>query len=100
MRVISGGQLRRKGRPTVPMPRLTYSCMRLKLVEALGVFSAHWGQDHRAKEGEPNLAAVGVAGEHKVDEGTAWVGDDVVGKVRFVGHEKHWAVGFGGDGEI
>lgn len=27
MCVISEGQLRRKGRPTVPIPRLTYSCM-------------------------------------------------------------------------
>ena len=72
----------------------------VELVETFGVFSAQWGQDHRAKEGEPNLAAVGVSGEHEIDEGAAWVGGDVVGKVRLVGHEKHWSVGFGGDCEI
>ena len=75
----------------------------LHLVEAVvafGVFLAHGGQDERAEEGKPDLAAVGVAGEHEVDERAAGVGDDGVGVVGLVGHEDDGAVGFGGDGEI
>ena len=75
----------------------------LHLVEAevaFGILLAHGREDERAEEGEADLAAVGVAGEHEVDERAAGVGDDVVGVVGLVGHEDDGAVGFGGDGEV
>jgi len=43
---------------------------------------------------------VGVACEHEVDKRAARVGDDVVGVVGLVRHEKNGAVGFGGKREI
>ena len=75
----------------------------LHLVEAVvafGILQAHWWQDKRTDKREPDLAAVGVAGQHEVDERTSGVGDDVVGVVGFVGHQNHRSVRFGGDGEI
>ena len=74
--------------------------MLVEAVEAFGVLLAHGRQDERAEEGKPDLAAVGVAGEHQVDEVAARVGDDVVGVVGFVRHEDDGAVGFGGEGEV
>ena len=61
----------------------------LHLVEAVvafGVLHAHWWQDKRTDPRESDLAAVGVAGEHEVNERTARVGDDVIGIVGFVRH--------------
>ena len=37
--------------------------------------SCPWGEDERADEGEADLAAVGVAGEHQVDERAAGMGE-------------------------
>jgi hypothetical protein len=72
----------------------------VETVEAFGVLLAHGRQDKRTQEGEPDLATVGVAGKHEVDERTAWVEDDVVGEVGFMRHEEDGAVGFDGDGQI
>lgn len=72
----------------------------VEAVVALGVLQTHGGQDERAEEGQADLAAVGVAGEHEVDQVAARMLDDVIGKVGFVCHEKDGAVGFGGNGEI
>lgn len=75
----------------------------LHLVEAvvtLGVLQTHWRQDERAQKRKSDLAAVGVAGQHKVDEMAARMFDDAVGEVGFVRHEKDGAVGFGGNGEV
>ena len=72
----------------------------VEAVEAFGVFLAHRRQDERTEEGQPDLAAVGVAGKHEVDERTARVGDDVVGIVGFVCHEDDGTVGFGGNGQV
>ena len=77
--------------------------VKLHLVEAVvafGVLHAHWWQDKGTDERDSELAAVGVAGEHEVDERAAGMSDDVVGVVGFVGHEQDGAIGFGGDGEI
>ncbi len=65
--------------------------------EAFDVLVAHFGQDDGAVEGQAHLAAVGVAGEHEVDEVSAGVVDDLVGVVGGVGHEEDGAVGVGGD---
>ncbi len=67
---------------------------------ALDVLLTHWRKDERAEEGQADLAAVGVAGEHEVDERAARMLDDGVGVVGFVSHEDDGAVGFGGDGEV
>ncbi len=40
---------------------------------AFDVLLAHGREDERAEEGEADLAAVGVAGEHEVDERAARV---------------------------
>jgi len=72
----------------------------VQAVEAFRVLLAHGGQDERAEEGQPDLSAVRVAGEHNVDERTARVGEDIVGVIGLVRHEDDRAVGFGGNGEI
>lgn len=72
----------------------------IEAVVAFGVLQTHGGQDKRAQEREPDLAAVGVAGEHEVDKVAARMLDDVIGEVGFVRHEEDGSVGFGGNGEI
>ncbi len=54
----------------------------------------------RAQPGEPDLAAVGVAGKHQVDEREARVPGEVVGEVRLVDHVDDRAVGALGDGMV
>ncbi len=58
------------------------------------------GRTRAAEEGKPDLAAVGVAGEHEIDEGAAGVSDYGVGVVRLVRHEDDGAVGFDRDSEV
>lgn len=73
----------------------------LHLVEAVvtfGILFTQRGQDERTEEGKPDLAAVGMACKHEVDERTAWVGDDFVRVVGFVCHEEDRAVRLGGNG--
>ena len=72
----------------------------VEAVEAFGVLLAHGWEDERAEEGEPDLAAVRVAGEHDVDERTARVVYDMVGEVGFVRHEENGAVGFRGNSQV
>jgi hypothetical protein len=72
----------------------------IEAVETFGVLFAHGRQDERTQERKPDLTSVGVTGEHQVDEMAARVGDDLVGEVGFVRHEKDGAVGFGGEGEV
>ncbi len=75
----------------------------LHLVEAIvapRIFFAHGRQDEGSDKGQADLAAVGVAGEHEVDEWAAGVGSDDVGVVGLVRHEDDGCVGFGGDGEV
>jgi hypothetical protein len=72
----------------------------VEAVETFGVLLAHGWEDERAEEGEPDLAAVRVAGEHDVDERTARVGYDMVGEVGFVRHEENGAVGFSGNSQV
>ena len=75
----------------------------LHLVEtedSVGVLLAHGRQDEGAEEGQVNLAAVGVAGEHEIDDGAAGVLGDNVREVGFVGHEDDRAIGAGGNGEV
>ena len=71
-----------------------------QVVKAFGVPLAHWGQDEGPEERQPDLPAMGVAGEHEVDEGTARVVENVVCEVGLVRHEDDGAIGFGGNGEI
>jgi len=68
--------------------------------EAFDVLFAHRWKDEWAEHGETDLAAVGVAGEHEVDVGEAWVLDDRVDEVRLVAHEEHRGVWHGRDGEV
>ena len=66
---------------------------------SLDVLLAHRRKDEGADDGEADLAAVGVAGEHEVDEGEAGVLDDLVDVVGLVAHEQDGGLGVGGDGE-
>ena len=68
--------------------------------EAFDVVLAHGWQDEWADIGETDLAAVGVAGEHDVDEGEAVVEDDVFNVVGLMAHEDYRCVGARGDGEV
>jgi hypothetical protein len=74
----------------------------VEVEEAFDVLLAHGWEDERAGEGESDLAAVGVAGEHDIDEGEAGMLHDMVGEVGFVAHEDAWLVDVdvGRDGEI
>lgn len=71
-----------------------------QLEEALGVPFAHRRKDEGGEEGQADLAAVGVACEHDVDERAARVLEDGVGVVGFVRHEDDGAVGLRGNGEV
>jgi len=68
--------------------------------EAFDVLLAHGGKDQRADEGKADLAAVGVTGEHEVDERKARVVNDLVHVVGLVAHEENGGAGVGGDGEV
>lgn len=68
--------------------------------EALDVFFAERRQDESADEGQADLASVGVAGEHEIDERETGMLDDGVGVVGLVGHEDDGRSGVGGDGEV
>ena len=72
----------------------------VEAIEALGILLTERRKDERTQKGEPDLAAVRVAGEHEVDEPAPRVGDDIVGVVGLVRHEDDGRVRFGGDGEI
>jgi len=60
---------------------------------AFGILQAHWRQDEWPKEGEPDLTAVRVAGEHEIDERAAGVGANLVGVVWRVRHQENGTVG-------
>ncbi len=68
--------------------------------EAFYIFFAHRWEDERADDGKANLAAVGVAGEHEVDEREAGMLHDGVDEVRLVAEEDDGRVGVGRNGEI
>ena len=75
----------------------------LHVAEAEGAFDvllAHGREDERAEDGQADLAAVGVAGEHGVDPGEAGMADDVVDEVGLVAHEDDGGAGSVGDGEV
>ena len=72
----------------------------IEVEEAFDVLLAHGGEDERANVGDADLAAVGMAGEHDVDEGEAVVEDDGFNVVGLVAHEDDGGVGTGGDGEV
>ncbi len=72
----------------------------VEVEDAVGVDPAHGGEDEWAQEGELDLASVGVAREHEVDERAAGVLGDDVGEVGLVGHKDNGAVGVGGNGEV
>ncbi len=67
---------------------------------AFDVLLAHGWQDERADDGETDLAAVRVAGEHQVDQWKTGVLDDGFDVVRLVAHEDDGGAGIGGDGEV
>jgi len=63
--------------------------------EAFHVFSAHGREDERTDDGKPDLTAVGVAGEHHVDERESGVLHNRIDEVRLVAHEEDGRVGHG-----
>ena len=71
-----------------------------ELEETFDVLLAHGGKDQGADVGKADLAAVGVAGEHEVDEREAGVKDDLVDVVRLVAHEDDGGAGVFWDGEV
>jgi hypothetical protein len=72
----------------------------VELEHAFDVLLTHGRQNERAKDGEAYLAAVGVAGEHEIDEREAGVEDDVLDVVRLVAHEDDGCAGVWRDGEV
>ena len=75
----------------------------LHLVEAEVAFyilHSHGWKHKRSDEGQADLAAVGVAGEHEVDQWRSGMKEDVVGVVGLVSHEDDRCAGGGRDGEI
>src|ERR1017187_10159680 len=72
----------------------------VEAVEACDILSASWGEDDGAEERQANLATVGVAGKHYVDQAAARVSEDVVGVVGGVAHQQDGAVRLPGDGEV
>ena len=72
----------------------------VEVEHAFDVLLAHRGEDEGAEEGEADLASVGVAGEHEVDERKAGVKHDVLGVVGLVAHEDNGGAGVGWDGKV
>lgn len=72
----------------------------VEVEDAFDVLLAHGGKDQGADDGEADLAAVGVAGEHEVDEREAGVQDDPVHVIGLMAHEEHRCMGPGGDGVV
>ncbi|MCU1252795.1 MAG: hypothetical protein JWQ49_5824 [Edaphobacter sp.] len=72
----------------------------VEAVKAFRVLLAHGREDERTEEGQPDLAAMRVAGKHEVDERTARVGEDLVGEVGLVRHEQDGTVGFSRNGQV
>ena len=68
-------------------------------VGALDVLAAARWEDQGADDGEPDLTAVGVAGEDEVDVWAAGVREHDVGVVGGVGHEEDRTARSIGDGE-
>ncbi len=69
-----------------------------KAEQAGDVLFAHRGKDQRTDQGQAHLAAVGVAGEHEVDQRKAGVLAHLVGVVGFVGHQDDRRSGVSRDG--
>jgi len=67
---------------------------------AFDVLLTHGREDEWAEDGKADLAAVGVAREHEVDEREAGVEDDVLDVVRLVAHEDDGCAGVWGDGKV
>ena len=95
-----GGAVEAKGQSYGADAAVDVELHLVEAVVALGVLFAQGRQDERAQEGEPDLASVGVAREHEVDEMAARMGDDFVGEVGFMRHQDDGAVGIGGEGEV
>ncbi len=72
----------------------------VEVEHAFDVLLAHGRKDERADDGEADLAAVGVSGEHEVDEREAGVEDDVFDVVGLVAHEDHRSAGVSGDRKV
>lgn len=64
------------------------------------VLLTHGWKDERAVEGHADLASVGVAGEHEVDEVAARMLDDGIGVVGLVDHEDDGTIGVRGNGQV
>ena len=72
---------------------------RAEQVMAFRIEPAEGRERERAKAGDADLTAVGVAGEDKIHVAAAVVGDDVVGVVGLMGHQEYGCVGISGQGE-
>ena len=72
----------------------------IEAVVPFRIFLPEWRQNERAKKWQTNLASVGVAREHEINEVTAGMGHDGVGVVGLVSHEDDRTVGLRGDCEI
>ena len=72
----------------------------VKTEHAFNVLLAHGWEDEGAEVRQADLAAVGVAGKHEVDEREAGVKDYVLDVVGLMAHEDDRGAGVGGDGEV
>ena len=72
----------------------------IEVEHALDVLLTHGREDERAEDGKSDLAAVGVSGEHEVDERKAGMLDDCFDVIRLMAHQDHGGAGVGGNGEV
>ncbi len=72
----------------------------LKLIGSLNIFFSHWRQDEGADERQADLAAMGVAGEHEINERESRVENHLFHVIRLVAHEQHRRLGIGRNGGI
>ncbi len=95
-----GGAVEAEGKANCSDASIDVELHSAELVGAFGVDAAQGREDKGAEDGEADLAAVGVAGEHEVDQGAARVGDDDVGEVGRVDHEEDGPLRVGGDAGV
>jgi len=95
-----GGTVQPKGKADGADAAIDVELHVAEVEEAFNIFLAHGRKDEGADVGQADLAAVGVAGEHDIDEREARVKDDVVDVIGLVAHEENRGAGVFWDGEV
>lgn len=95
-----GGAVEAEGEADCADASIDVELHMVEVKDAFDVLLAHGGEDQGADVGEADLAAVGVTGEHEVDEREAGVQDDLVDIIRLMAHEEDRRAGPGRDGVV